>query len=67
MFIWPLTGSFLGCTDGNQRNEISSLFNALLLWDISICSAILRASIPLEMRRVQRKSSAKNGVKKKER
>lgn len=25
-----------------QRNEISSLFNALLLWDISICSAILR-------------------------
>lgn len=26
----------LECTDGNQRNEISSLFNALLLWDISI-------------------------------
>lgn len=40
----------LECTDGNQRNEISSLFNALLLWDISICSAIVRASIPLEKR-----------------
>ncbi len=33
----------LECTDGNQRNGISSLFNALLLWDISICSTILRA------------------------
>lgn len=33
----------LECTDGNQRNGISSLFDALLLWDISICSAILRA------------------------
>lgn len=30
----------LGCTDGNQRTEISSLFNALLLWDIPICSTI---------------------------
>lgn len=56
----------LECTDGNQRNEISSLFNALLLWDISICSAILKACIPPEMRRMQRKSGAKKHGGKKE-
>lgn len=29
--------------DGNKGNEISSFFNALLLWDISICSTMLWA------------------------
>lgn len=55
----------LECTDGKQRNEISSLFNALLLWDISISSTILRASIPPDMRMVQQKSGLKNEKKKK--
>lgn len=70
MFIWPLTGCFLECKDGNQRNEISSLFNALLLWDISICGAIFQGLDPFEFRRVQERvvqKKKKHGVKRKER
>lgn len=57
----------LECTDGNQRNEISSLFNALLLWDISICSTILRIYILLKkIRWVHQKGGAdKHDAKKK--
>lgn len=47
MFIWPLTGQLLECKDGNQRKELSSLFNALLLWEVSICSAALKGLGPL--------------------
>lgn len=68
MFISAIDWLIAECTGGNQRNEINSLFNALLLWDIS--GTIARVSTPnLEMRWMQPNEwckKKKHGVKKKE-